>query len=263
MWYHLQRWINIFLIIILFAEKLPTLYLNEEEKKVLDDLVLLDPTWLTKVMRTVMELKTGTGPLKNDEVQELQKTATADASLLRKCWEEFTDEVFCQLCLMLQSFCLIFPLPQSELLPPERSLSTPASSQSAERGSATQQINRSQSEGQPLSKPVTTYLIPSMLPEKPRPTDESLKKLYNFSFSFDFRGFLPVEVYHRLLCLMMRDQKHKALKSRREFTSDFFQINCVHKCNWMVQMMDSKLKVSVICHPQYVSLTEPYRHWYV
>ena len=213
-----------------------------------------------------MELKTGAGPLKNDEVQELQKTATADANLLRKCWEEFTDEVhvFRQLCLMLQSFCLIFPLPQSESLPPERSLSMPASSQassqSAERGSATQQINRSESEGQPPSKPVTTYLIPSMLPEKPRPTDESLKKLYNFSFSFNFRGFLPVEVYHRLLCLMMRDQKHKALKSRREFTSDFFQINCVHKCNWMVQMMDSKLKVSVICHPQYVSLTEPYNY---
>ena len=210
-----------------------------------------------------MELKTGTGPLKNDEVQELQKTATADANLLRKCWEKFTNKVFRQLCLMLQSFCLIFPLPQCESLPPERSLSMPASSQassqSAERGSATQQINRSESEGQPPSNPVTTYLIPSMLPEKPRPTDESLKKLYNFSFSFNFRGFLPVEVYHRLLCLMMRDQKHKALKSRREFTSDFFQINCVHKCNWMVQMMDSKLKVSVIC-PQYVSLTEPYNY---
>ena len=238
--------------VLSFAEKLPTLYLNVEEKKVLDDLVLLDPTWLTKVMRTVMELKLGTGSsLTNAAMRELKKTATADASLLRQCWKEFTDEVFHQLCLMLQSFCLIFPLPQSESLPPERSSSTPASSPSAERGSGTRQINRSQSEGQPPAKPVTTYLIPSMLPEEPRPTDETLKKLYNFSFSFDFRGFLPVEVYHRLLCLMMRDQKkEKTRKSKDIFTAEFFQVKCIQECNWMVQRIDSKLRVFVKCPPK-------------
>ena len=242
--------------VLSFAEKLPTLYLSEEEKKVLDDLVLLDPTWLTKVMRTVLELKlhVGTGSsMTNAEMLEFKKTATADASLLRKCWEEFTDEVhvFRQLCLMLQSFCLIFPLPQSESQPPERSSSTPASSQSAEQGSGTQQINRSQSEGQPPSKPVTTYLIPSMLPELPCPTDESLKKSYDFSFSFDFRGFLPVEVYHRLLCLMMRDQKkEKTRKSKDMFTAEFFQVKCIQECNWMVQRIDSKLRVFVKCPPK-------------
>lgn len=218
------------------------LYLNEKEKRRLDGLILLDPTWLTKMMRIVMELKTGKGKkLPNDEKEELKTTARIKLCSLRRCWGELEDDVFHQLCLILQSFCLIFPLPVDELHAPERSASTPTSSTPAQQ-ELSQVLDRSQSEGQASSYPDTVYLIPSKLNDKP--FDESLKKSFNFTFMFDFCGFFPVEVYHRLLCLMLKNQRSGPIP-KGTFTAKYFLIKGVHDCNWIVQMIGSKLRVSV------------------
>jgi ankyrin repeat protein/GTPase SAR1 family protein len=218
---------------IVYPRKLPSLYLNEEEKKTLDGLILLDPTWLMKMMRVVIELSPGTGSLPNDEMKAFGETGCAKVSLLRTCWKELSDDAFHKLCLMLQSFCLLFPLPFHES--PEMS---------TEGDAEPSQMTDCHCEEQTSSKPETVYLIPSKLCVAPQPTTESINKAFKFTFVFDFHGFLPVEVYHRLLCLMLKNQSCGP-KLKGTFTAEYFKVYGVHNCNWMVQMVDSKLRVSV------------------
>ena len=64
-----------------------------------------------------MELQTRNGPeLTNEEKEDLQKTGCIKLSVLRKCcqWKDLSEGDFENLILMLQSFCLIFPLTTCE-----------------------------------------------------------------------------------------------------------------------------------------------------
>ena len=224
----------------LCTEKHPELYLTSEQKEKLDSLVLLDPSWLTEMMRNVMELQTGKGSkLANYEILEVEKTGCAKLSLLRKCcWNELNDDDFANLILMLQSFCLIFPLPSSEAPPSFGSSSTSILS-TQDKAHA----HHSQSEEQTSLMLDTLYLIPSKLHTD---VDQPCGN-YKFSFVFDFGGFLPEQVYHRLLCLMLKRQSETVgFKLKGEFTAQYFKIKGVEKCNWMIQKIKSKLCVSVL-----------------
>ena len=196
-----------------------------------------------KKMREVIELQSGTGRLTNDETDAFGETACAKVTLLRTCWKELQDDVFHQLCLMLQSFCLIFPLPMGE------SPGLPQVMPTQRDAEPSQKTNHSQSEGHTSLKPETVYLIPSKLCIESQPTAESIIKSLKFTFVFDFHGFLPVEVYHRLLCLMLKNQSC-GHKSKGTFTAEYFKVYHVHECNWMVQMVGSKLRVSVKFPPR-------------
>ena len=195
-----------------YIGKLPKLYLSDEQQKALDNLILLDPNQLTKMMRIVMELKMGRGcTFTNQEKKYLEETGRAKLSLLRKCWQDYRDD-FDNLILMLQSFCLVFPLPA-----PTAKLDTPTTD--------------------------TEYLIPSKLCLKK--FHECHVRNFNFSFEFDFGGFLPEEVYHRLLCLMLKQVPGGSNQLEGKFTAKYFKIYDVKNCNWVVQMKNSKLRVWV------------------
>ena len=201
------------------------------------------------VMKIVMELKKGVGQILTEDVIKLEETGTIKSSILRKCWADRCKEdvSFHKLCLILQSFCLIFPVSPSDSLPAQHSASAPATSQLTvpEQDNTSEVFTRNQSEGNPASEEDTMFLIPSMLPRCDGPTEIDMAK-YKIAFCFDFRGFLPVEVYHRLLCLMLRDQKvQPTWTSSGTFTETYFQVKGVHDNNWMVQKMDNKLKIFV------------------
>lgn len=199
----------------------------------MNDLILLDVTWLTKMMRIVMELQTGKGcELTNEELLELELTGCAKASLLRHCWNDLNNDIFHQLCLIMQSFCLIFPLPVDKV---------PALQQSASIAKCEGGIHSPHILNQIQNESETVYLIPSKLSFKPI---ETLIDTFEITFVFDFHGFLPVEVYHRLLCLMLKKQSLWP-KPKREFTAQYFVIRRLHKCNWLVEMIGSELRVSV------------------
>ena len=191
-----------------------------------------------------MELSIGSGSQKNTDVRDLQKTGITNSSVLKECWKDICDDsMFHLLCLILQSFCLIFPISKNESPPAQRSASSPATSQvTAQEQDTPSEVTRSQSESDPPSKEDTTYLIPSMLPPGNGPAENSVTSKYKVTFCFDFQGFLPVEVYHRLLCLMLREKK---VTARDKFTAKYFRVKKVQGCNWMVQKMDTKLKVFV------------------
>ena len=214
---------------------LPALYLKEEEKKVLDDLILLSPHWLTTMMRNVMELKAGRGlDMTNEELMCLEKTGCAELNLLKRCWPDLGDEDFHKLVLMLQSFCLVFPLPEPETKDGAQMHSQPDEPSQQETPVKSHSFTR---------QPNQVYLIPSKL--KSEEFDEKLANMFNVSFQFDFGGFLPEEVYHRLLCLMLKKLPKRNQKLKEIFTANYFKIYRVEKCNWVVRMVNSKLCVWV------------------
>jgi hypothetical protein len=318
---------------IVYPRKHPALYLTEEEREELGGLVLLDPGWLTRMMRNVMELKPGRGyKLTNTELEDLRATGQAKLSLLRKCWSELSNGDFRRLVLMLQSFCLVFPLHEAPSQPPAATStlspaaqpdpvplgagqdsqpvqpdpaplgagqdSQPAHPDPAPLGAgqdsqpvqpdpaplgagqdsqpahpdpaplgAGQDSQPAQPDPGPLgagqdSQPVqpdpaplgagqdsqpesssvsnTVYLIPSKLSfEK---FDQCINNKFDLSFVFDFRGFLPEEVYHRLLCLMLKKSRNP---KKGKFTAQHLKVYNVEKCNWVVEMVKSKLNVWV------------------
>ena len=183
-----------------------------------------------------MELKTGKGSkLTNDEMAKLEETGRAKLSVLRKCWLDLRED-FPKFILMLQSFCLVFPLPEPAIEPTGTAMSS------------------RQGELDPPDDitpvPDRVYLIPSKL--RREEFNATCITNFNFPFEFDFRGFLPDEVYYRLLCLMLKDTLGRSGKGKGVFTATYFKICGVQKCNWVVQMVDCKLRVWVKYPKRYI-----------
>ena len=221
-------------------------------------------------MKQVMELKEGTGVIPNMDMIELKENGIAKVEVLEKCWTELCEEGqefnFKLLLLLLQSFCLIFPIAQSIPIPHQKSqaspnlavsfqlpaaassmslsdspaTSLPESQLSAQQDDQTSKMTiRIQNEASAASERVATYIIPFMLPDDP-PSDKQIARYKKFYF--DFKDFLPNEVYHRLLCLMLRDQP---AKKDSILKANYFKVWGVHGCNWLIKRKDTKLEVYV------------------
>ncbi len=183
------------------------MFLGTRVKGELEKLVLLDPKWLIRVMREVMELLKKGSRLVGGDIRELEVTGKAKESLLRDCWKGYYNEAdeasFRHLCLMLQAYCLIYPIESSQKpipSPPRPSHSAPSTS--IEGSSPATQPSRSQSEGVRTPPPSRMFLIPCKLPLKEEEDEGELRLI---KFYFDFCEFLPAEIYHRFICRMLAE----------------------------------------------------------
>ena len=230
---------------VIIAEQIPKLFLNDEERDQLADLVILDPAWLIKVIKVIFEMKQSFQGVPGRLVRDLNGSGIASSTLLKACWEKFTHKgpaSFHQLCLMLQANCLIYPveslpcpmraetdpLPSSSHLP-----TTPARSQTSPETDDSEKF----------------FLVPCKLPEK---TCEALKadcRLPWIRFYFDFQKFLPNEIYHRFICLMLAvSESNKSKKKKNTYFSTCCQFYNIDGCNWKIELEQSlhRLKVSVL-----------------
>lgn len=215
----------------LSADRLPTLFLpdQKEDQLLLKSLVILDPVWLISVMRVVMELNRKS-PGDRSLIINLIETGIASDSLLRETWSTFFSAPestlsFETLCLMLQAYCLIFPLKEHKLEGSER-CSSP-------------DINK---------KPMLySFLIPCMLPEIP-PDEEVDCGIPWVHFYFDFEKFIPEEIYHRLICIILADigdpDSDDARPKFSKLWSCFYDIDDSH-WRFDFQRGDHKLMVSI------------------
>ena len=221
------------------------------EKKQLADLVLLDPKWLITLMKLVMELKDGAANYKGEDLKNLTKTGIARAALLRDCWQEYltTDSeiLFRQLCLMLQAYCLIYPI-RGDIEP---EIDYPNRSHSDNHKTAPMayppSLSHSQSDGSTdTAANDLKFLVPCKLPEKIKAKNLS----QSITFYFDFQGFLPVEIFNRFVCLMLaRSQAKSTKRYKHEFSATCCRFYQVEGCNWQVERgveTDHMIKVSVM-----------------
>ena len=176
-------------VLIFYSEYLPRLFLKEEEFKELYDLVILRPHWLISVMKVIMELSLE----KNEEGVPQSKLLTltedgiADIDLLKECWKQYLPKsdspsaiTVHHLCLILQAYCLIYPVPL-----PKKATDCSLSSGNMASEDVVQQ-----------------FIIPCKLPKDLDDKKCEMDPNYCCTFYFDFEGFLPEEIYHRLIFLV-------------------------------------------------------------
>ena len=149
--------------------------------------------------------------LDNVLIIELEKSGVADIELLKFIWKEHvsSDVDIHHLCLTCQAHCLIFP-DQSR----------------------------------------TKFVVPCKLPEKLR--DESKVKKMNKGphavlFYFDFRNFLPDEIYHRLICLMISSLA-RLQHSSNQYSKQMCYFDGVLGTKWIIEKeeMSQRLKFVVM-----------------
>lgn len=174
-------WVNLLhiscIMHINFAGELPTLFLSKDEKAILHNAIILDPQWLAEVMTKLMKETSYSSEHNAEDICLLLNKGMAKQSFLKSLWIDYlSDQVsqersFQQLCLFLQAFCLIIPASSVNITTSQESL----------------------------------YLIPCKLqridepPESPPNIEECIK------FYFDFKGYLPAEIFHRFFCLLARE----------------------------------------------------------
>jgi hypothetical protein len=200
---------------------------DEKDRELLLNLVILEPAWLISVMKIIMELsRTSQGDRRL--IIELNDTGIASERLLRQKWAGFYSESesgpsFHQLCLILQSYCLIFPLKGLH------SQTGPALS-----SSATGQTTKS-------------FLVPSKMPEKAK-EDEVGCGVPWVIFYFDFEKFLPEVIYHRLICIMLASADDNTSEEvEPKFSQSWSCFYDIEESHWKFEYQRKlhRLKVSI------------------
>lgn len=158
-------------------ERVSALFLREKKQEI-SDLVIIDPKWLISAMQVLMEVSSGNTKFNRKAIVTLNK-GFAKMSLLKRVWSDsgsLSGDIVNEdkLCLILQAYCLIFPLAPDS----------------------------STTDGE---DPNAEYLIPSKLPEcsEVKRQEISQDHLGWITFYFDFKKFLPIEIYHKLICLFL------------------------------------------------------------
>ncbi|XP_065910261.1 uncharacterized protein [Dysidea avara] len=110
--------------IIIDPRNLPTLFLSKEQMEPLHDVVLIKPQWLADVMKELMNIDRGDDKLKPKEddmkkaLRKFKNEGKADKKhVLFPLWREYhngSEEMFQQICLLLEAYGLIVPVQQSQ-----------------------------------------------------------------------------------------------------------------------------------------------------
>ena len=112
------------LAILNFVGCLPTLFLSKEDVQPLQGIVLIKPQWLADVMKELMKIDRGDEKFDNvgretrKAIDCLIETGKADKEhVLFPLWEEHhngSEELFEQICLLLEAYGVIIPIKQSQ-----------------------------------------------------------------------------------------------------------------------------------------------------
>ncbi len=213
--------------LLYLPERVSKLFLSEEDSKKIEELVISDPKMLIEIMKIIMELsKDSDNILSGKEERNLQNGMISFAVLERLCQQIPKSGIVdaTTLSVILQAYCLIHP--------------TSGNDSQADSDSASCHSDS------PTNK---CFVIPSMLPEL---QDDMIEELVQSSlpwmeFYFDFEKFLPVEVYHRLVCMLMAAAQRHPGKSRvSRFLCCF---DMVYDCKWKVELevLQHRMKISI------------------
>ena len=195
------------------------LFLSEEEAESISDLVVIDPKWLIGIMQIIMELPANYKSITGKEQQMLRR-GEISLDVLEQLWGDPEHGILNssavkaeKLAVVLQAYCLIHS----------------AISSDSEDSSG------------------KLFIIPSMLPltdtEKIAPS-----RLPWIVFYFDFQRFLPVEVYHRLVCMLMAATQRTGSQRPYTLSHSLCDFDRVHNCRMMVELeaLQHRIKISVM-----------------
>lgn len=189
------------------------------------DLIVLSPQWLMSVMHPIMELSTDKdeSELSGEQEQLLERNGEVDLEVLKKCWKKFVSDNVMEihhLCLILQAYCLIYP------------------------------VHSITDDGDDDGDDDLKYIVPCKLPPKiiDIATCHWSHDAPQFSFCFDFKQFLPAEIYHRLICLATRDANPPTRRQKHKYSSNKCFFYNLEGTDWVMEMELNKqqLKIKVM-----------------
>ena len=165
-------------------------------------------------MKKVMELKTH-DEINNTPILELQKTGRATADLLSKLWKEDHHD-FQLICLIMRAHGLMQAIKSSDKSVPDPTHAT-------------------------CTEPQGEFMIPCML------NHEEKFHLEGYTFYFDFKGFLPQEVFHCLICLVIKKCQEVP---GHHYSPKYWTNACIWYCmkgyDWNVQLLSGEHKLKFI-----------------
>lgn len=177
----------------------------------LADLVILHPQWLMSMMKIIMELTMTNSEIKVDriKIQTLERDGIADEELLKECWKMTTELCIDQICSIFQAYCLIHPIPSKE-------------------------------------HEIKKYIIPSKLPKELTNTRnqervDRISKCCNTIY-FDFRQFLPDEIYYRLICLLLANSC-PSKDSYNCYSKKLCLFYNIFETNWIVEHEENTKRI--------------------
>ena len=197
----------------LHADLLAPLFLQEDCYQDIADLVLLDPQWLMRAMKAVMELSPGAyaTELSNTQLRTLFTDGIANFELLEVCWGRFIPESSSgikvhHLILISQAYCLIYPLRTTRVLDEK-------------------------------------YMIPCMLPDNI--VDHKFTKNHR-TFYMNFHRFLPNEIYYQLICVASSMcEVRQTMKAHNSFSKRSCLLHNLHDTNWVIEMEPEKQRLKI------------------
>ena len=206
--------------------------------------MLLDPTWLIHMMVNVVELNYRSS-IEGKHMNQLRETGVASSDLLKEAWFEYLrepiEQSFRQMCLMLQAEALIHPIriiPKSAL---DQSPSESVPNLETQLPSTLPTTSETAITDEKLE-----YLVPGKLPEEIK--EGPVKCSRWTTFYFDFQKFLPEEIYHRLLCLMLAVTQTKKSFDKPYLSKNICLFKNIDDCDWCVELERGyhRLKISVL-----------------
>ena len=180
-------------------------------------------------MQVIMELPENYSQITGMQQRDLQN-GKVTLQVLKKVWSDHANYPLPEkssvdvrkLSIILQAFCLIHPAMSD----------TQCSSED------------------PVDLHDRLFIVPSLLPE---PNDSRKKEIAQndfswISFYFDFEKFLPLEVYHRLICMLIAETQKTRSKNRYKLSSSLCRFDKAHDCKWKIELEahQHRIKISVM-----------------
>ena len=198
-------------------------------------------------MRELMKVTYGsTAP--TEAVRLLHTGGLAKESFLRSLWKKYLDESsqesFEQLCLFLQAFCLIIPASYVNMDTTIAVISTHTAMCSSVPPSTSQERPKSVAQDR-------EFLVPCKLKGESNPPKSPPRPEEWLQFHFNFKGYLPAQVFHRLFCLLViNSQKSDAdavspPTAKNEFFYNYCSLRNILHSDWWIEMQGEKQTLNV------------------
>ena len=174
-------------------------------------------------MQNVVELDYRSS-IEGKHINQLRETGVASSALLKEAcsgyFREPIEQSFHQFCLMLQAECLIHPIHSSLPL-----LTTGEAASTDEE---------------------QLYLVPGKLPDEMK--EDPIECSRWTTFYFDFQKFLPNELYHRLICLLLAELQLNKPLDKPYLSKTICQFHYIDECHWSIEFerAQHRLKISVL-----------------
>ena len=185
-----------------------SIFLEESEKRQISTVILIEPRWLISIITKVMEVQMSSCTLKNTEIHILKTTGMVKCESLYELWKDDHKGDDNQ----FQIICLLM-----------------------------QAYGLMQAIKPNIGSNHIQFMIPCMLSQRELPCPNE-----GYTFYFDFKGFLPQEVFHCLICMVIKKSHEVPSCNPPSFSANKCIWYWFKGYYWSIQLLSQEHRLKVI-----------------